>query len=92
VLETSWHRENQPAQFHPASTHAANRKPSSFQTDGANSTGCVQPRKKMEPTDLPFSGAKPIIHSNKNTTSQITINLGATNSPLEANPLQVHYT
>jgi len=46
VLETSWHRENQPAQFHPASTHAANRKPSSFQTDGANSTGCVQPRKK----------------------------------------------
>jgi len=22
VLETSWHRENQPSQFHPASTHA----------------------------------------------------------------------
>jgi len=46
----------------------------------------------MAPTDLPFSGAKPIIHSNKNTTSQITVNLRAANSPLEVNPFQVHYT
>jgi len=89
---------NQLAQGKPAST-----VPSSQHTCSQQETQLISNRwreqhrmcpaqKKMAPTDLPFSGAKPIIHSNKNTTSQITVNLKAANSPLEVNPFQVHYT
>jgi len=89
---------NQLAQGKPAST-----VPSSQHTCSQQETQLISNRwreqhrmcpaqKKMAPTDLPFSGAKPIIHSNKNTTSQITVNLRAANSPLQVNPFQVHYT
>jgi len=81
---------NQLAQGKPASTHAANRTPSSFETHGANST--CSPGKKKGANSSSIQWRQTHHHSNNNTTSQITVNLGATNSPLAANPLQVHYT
>jgi len=83
--KTSQHSSIQPAHMQPTGN------PAHFKQMARTAQDVSSPE-KMAPTDLPFSGAKPIIHSNKNTTSQITVNLRAANSPLEVNPFQVHYT